>query len=156
MIPGQQNPSNSVIQAIIPRLKDFHQLLLNPPVVSNQSNLLVNLPLLNNKTNKITGDAVLFTVLQLHFFCLAQYRRSTFIYVLVMTLNSSVVLIMTLNWSGTNNILWVWLQFAPPRLIFFVWSYPTCCVASLRAGPVSCISYITCTLFYCSCAVGLM
>ena len=38
-------------------------------------------------------------------------------------------------------ILWVWLQFAQPRLIFFAWSYPTCCVASLLAGPVGCISY---------------
>ena len=24
---------------------------------------------------------------------------------------------------------------------FPFWSYPTCCVASLRAGPVGCISY---------------
>ena len=36
----------------------------------------------------------------------------------------------------------VWLQFKPPRLIFFVWSYPTCCVVSLRAGLVSCVSYL--------------
>ena len=33
------------------------------------------------------------------------------------------------------------LQFVLPQLIFFVWSYPTCCVASLHAGPVGCISY---------------
>ena len=43
--------------------------------------------------------------------------------------------------ANTRMILWVWLQLAPPRLIFFVWSYPTCCVASLRAGPMGCISY---------------
>ena len=33
------------------------------------------------------------------------------------------------------------LQFALPQFIFFVWSYPTCCVSSLRAVPVGCISY---------------
>ena len=39
-------------------------------------------------------------------------------------------------------ILWVWLQFASPRLIFFVLLYPTVNrVASLHAGPVGCISY---------------
>ena len=27
------------------------------------------------------------------------------------------------------------------QFIFFVWSYPTCCVASLRAVLVGCISY---------------
>ena len=36
-------------------------------------------------------------------------------------------LIMTLNSSGANKgmIVFVWLQIAPPRLIFYVWSYPT-------------------------------
>ena len=64
--------------------------------------------------------------------------------VLGMTLNSSVVVLsMTLNSSGTSKERYSVskLQFALPQVIFFVWSYPTCCVASLRAVPVGCISY---------------
>ena len=56
----------------------------------------------------------------------------SFMYWAGMTLNSSVVvLIMTLNSYGAYKgmILWVWQQFAPPQLIFLVWSYPTCSVA---------------------------
>ena len=69
-----------------------------------------------------------------------------------MRLNSSVVvLIMTLNLSGANMgmILCVWLQFAPPRSIFFLWSYPTCSVASLHAEPMVLYKMYTVLLFLC-------
>ena len=71
-------------------------------------------------------------------------ESSMLVYVLGMTLNSFVVVpSMTLNSSGASK---EWysvskLQFALPQFIFFVWLYPTCCVASLRAVPVGCISY---------------
>ena len=39
-----------------------------------------------------------------------------------------------------NNIVSVAAICAAAHLIFF-WSYPTCCVASLRVRPVGCISY---------------
>ena len=84
-----------------------------------------------------------------------------------MTLNSSVVVPSnTLNSSGASKELYSVskLQFVLPQFIFFqfnstslsqasaplsklhygsviVWSCPTCCVASLRAVPVGCISY---------------
>ena len=67
------------------------------------------------------------------------------LYALGMTLNSSVVVLsMTLNSCGAieEMIFWVSLQFAPRCTDDFpVWSCPTCCVASLRAGPVGCILY---------------
>ena len=54
------------------------------------------------------------------------YVEITAYHVMDMKFNSSVaVLIMPLNSSGANEemILSIWLQFASPPLIFFVWSY---------------------------------
>ena len=66
---------------------------------------------------------LLLILLLFHLLIFLLPSSSSYSYILGMTLNSSVVvLIMTLNLSGANKkmILWVWLQFAPPRLIFFV------------------------------------
>ena len=63
--------------------------------------------------------------------------------VLVKTLNSSVVVMdMTLNFLGAIcEMIPSVAAICAAAVDFLCSSYPTFCVASLRAGPVGCITY---------------
>ena len=66
------------------------------------------------------------------------------LYVLFKTLNSSVVVLsndVKLMWRHQGSDIESVAAICVATADFPFWSYPTCCVASLHAGPVGCISY---------------